>query len=152
MKKTERQDLVKQVVLQYQIETQDELLEKLKTVGVEATQATISRDMRELSIVKGRKDGSGPSHYLIHDIISVPQQLDQLAESVADSVEKITVVQFMVIIQTYLGSANMLAAQIDDMKLPEVAGTLAGANTLSIITHTNEEAETLAEQLSSYLK
>lgn len=149
MKKQDRQKLITEVVSQNQIETQEELLAKLKMAGVEATQATISRDMRELSIVKGRGTAE-TNHYVI--LNSHHQQWEELGEAVQETVERISAVQFMVIIQTYLGSANILAAIIDDLNLPEVAGTLAGANTLAIITHSNEEAQILEQKIASYIK
>lgn len=149
MKKDERQKLINDVVSQNKIETQEELLKQLKAVGVDATQATISRDMRELSIIKGRGINQ-TSHYQILD--SDYQQWEQLGEAISESVERLSSVQFMVVVQTYLGSANILAALIDELQLSGIAGTLAGANTLAIITDGNESAQQLEKKMASYLQ
>lgn len=152
MKKIERQRLIKQVVRENELSTQEELLAELDAAGMSATQATISRDIRELGIKKHRKEGSETSYYIVQNDLASQTAEDELSDAVAATVERISVVEFMVIIQTYLGSANLLAAIIDDLKMPEIAGTLAGANTLAIITHHKDEADMLADKLSVYIK
>lgn len=149
MKKTTRQGIIKRLIQENDILTQEELIRLLQAEGVTATQATVSRDVRELGIVKGHSQEGRIKYVLVDPPITSTN--DRLEEAIIDSVEQVSCVQFMVVIQTYLGSANIVAAIIDDMKLPEVAGTLAGANTLAIITHSNEEAQGLHDLISSYL-
>lgn len=150
MKKSNRQAIIKRIIQENEIETQDDLIQCLKAEGVQATQATISRDVRELGIVKGHTE-SGTVKYVLIDQ-GQNNTRERLQEVIEESVEKVSQVQFMVVIQTYLGAANILAAIIDDLEMPEVAGTLAGANTLSIITHSNEEAKIINDFILTYLK
>lgn len=150
MKKSSRQGIIKKIIQEQDIETQEDLLEALISEGVQATQATISRDIRELGIVKGR-NGEGRTKYVLHTQV-VNDGENRLKEVVEESVKSISQVQFMVVVQTYLGAANIIGAIIDDLGLENVAGTLAGANTLSIITTSNEAATELEKQLQGYLK
>lgn len=151
MTKQERQAILMAILSEHQLSTQEELLAKLKENGVTATQATISRDIRELNIRKQPQGSSGKTIYVVPGLAASPKELAMLADIVQETVERISTVEFMVIIQTGLGSANRLAAKIDDLNLPEIAGTLAGANTLAIITSSTDDAVSLSQGLSHYL-
>lgn len=144
MKKTNRQALIKQLILQHDIETQDELIELLEDQGVKATQATVSRDIRELSVVKTRAK-NGNVKYTIFTQSTVSDE-EKLKESIRDSVIKIQQVQFVNVVHTTLGTANVVAAVIDELNYPEIAGTLAGADTI-VIFSPDEQAATKINQL-----
>lgn len=151
MTKEERQGILLRVLSENQLSTQADLLTKLAEKGVHATQATISRDIQELNIQKKKTSGHPKPVYTVPGMVAIPSALTPLADTVQETVERISTVEFMVIIQTVLGSANRLAAKIDDLTLPMIAGTLAGANTLAIITTSRAEATELAQTLSNYL-
>ncbi len=140
MKKADRQAFIKQLIGEHDIETQDDLIEMLESKGIRATQATISRDIRELSIVKTH-GGDGRVKYAIFTPNTATNE-EKLREVIQDSVLKITKVQFINIIHTSLGTANVVAAVIDDMGSPEIVGTLAGTDTL-VIYSPNELAATV---------
>ncbi|MEG0286350.1 MULTISPECIES: arginine repressor [Vagococcus] len=150
MKKENRQYLIKEIISTEKIESQQQLLEELAKHGVEATQATISRDINELRIVK-MNDENGNIRYDILPERVVFENDSQLREVLNDSVTQITQVQFMNIVKTLLGTADVVAAEIDELGLSEIVGTLAGTDTIVLISTSEAEAKQINKQLSSYL-
>lgn len=146
MRKSERHALIKQIITQNNVGTQDELLSLLKEAGVNATQATISRDVRELSIVKTHDD-NGKIRYGIFSQQSETSKEDKLSASVKDQVVGIEQVQFTVILRTSLGSADVVTNWLDEVGYPEVAGTIAGVDTILVICRSDEEAKAFAERM-----
>lgn len=149
MGKKRRQLLIKQIISQNDIESQHQLLRELAKEGIEATQATISRDIRELSIVKVHDTTGLVKYGILPKKETQPE--DHLREVFKDSVSDVTHVQFMNVVKTLLGTADIVAAEIDELKWPEIVGTLAGTDTIVLISTSNEEAKSLNEQLLSYL-
>lgn len=150
MRKKNRQSLIKQIITDELIENQQQLLEKLAKEGIEATQATISRDIKELRIVKVH-DQSGVIKYGILPESEVHHD-DHLKEVFRDSVSQVTQVQFMNVVNTLLGTADVVAAEIDELQLPEIVGTLAGTDTIVLISTSEIEAQRINKRLLSYLK
>lgn len=132
MKKTERQIILEQIINQHIVSTQDELLRLLKTEGVDATQATISRDIRDLQIVKAR-DESGNLRYMIFQGDSNSDD-ERLEDTISNVVLSVTQVQFLNVVKTLPSNGNVLAAVIDDLPLSDVVGTVAGHDTVVIIS------------------
>lgn len=149
MNKKNRQLLIRQIISDGRIESQQQLIEELAKEGVEATQATISRDIKELRIVKIHesdgliKYGILPEFEVLHD--------DRLKEAFRDSVIQVTQAQFVNVVNTLLGTANIVAAEIDELQLPEIVGTLAGTDTIVLISKSDAEAKKINQRLSSYL-
>lgn len=150
MKKSSRQGIIKKLIQTHDIETQEELIARLNQEGIQATQATVSRDIRELGIVKGHGSRGEVKYVIIEQ--NQPVNGERFKEMVADSVERVTLAQFIVVIQTSLGSANMLAAIIDELQLDGVAGTIAGADTIAIITQSNQAANELHDLILTYME
>lgn len=150
MKKKDRQSFIKQIISEEIIENQHQLIEKLAKEGIEATQATISRDIKELNIVKVH-DVSGVVKYGILEATSVEHDT-HLKEVFKDSVTQVTQVQFMNVVNTLLGTADIVAAEIDELQLPEIVGTLAGTDTIVLISTSETEAKRINKRLLSYLK
>lgn len=138
MNKTERQALLAKLINQQPISTQDELLQALQKAGVSATQATISRDIRELQIVKAQ-DATGTVRYTIFRG-DQQSQLERLGSSIREVSLSITRVQFMNVIKTLPSNGNLLAAQIDDLHFAQVVGTLAGHDTIVVISPDEAQA------------
>lgn len=139
MKKTVRQTKIEQLINQYVISTQEELMARLRQAGINATQATISRDIREMQIVK-QQDASGSSRYMIYKAGN-QNEMQHLYRSIGDTVTQVDRVQFLNVIHTFPSYANMLAAILDDLDLPEVKGTLAGHDVIIIISADEIEAQ-----------
>lgn len=139
MNKTERQSLMAKIINQKPIGTQEELLAELKRAGIDATQATISRDIREMRVVKAQ-DATGNLRYTVFRGDSA-SQLERLSNSVQEVGLSITQVQFMNVIKTLPSNGNLMAAIIDGISFPQVVGTIAGHDTIVVISPDVESAE-----------
>jgi len=144
LNKTERQNALAKIINQQPIATQDELLTALKAAGIEATQATISRDIREMRVVKAQ-DANGQLRYAIFRA-DTESQMERLATAIREVGLGITRVQFINVIRTLPSNGNLLAAIIDDIKFPQVVGTVAGHDTIVIISPDEEAAEWFNDQ------
>ncbi|KRM87962.1 arginine repressor [Lacticaseibacillus thailandensis] len=132
MKKAERQRIVSRIISAQVIETQQQLLTELQRAGVKATQATVSRDIREMNIVKA-KGADGRTRYVIYSQ-KTDSSLDKLLASIRDNGLSITRVQFLNVIHTVPSNGNLLAALIDDIEFTQVVGTVAGHDTIVVIS------------------
>lgn len=119
MNKSERQAALTRIINQKPIATQEELLAALKAAGIDATQATISRDIREMKIVKSQ-DATGTLRYTIFRGSS-ESQLERLGRSIREVGLSITRVHFMNVIKTLPSNGNLLAAIIDDIGLSKLS-------------------------------
>ncbi|KRM89755.1 arginine repressor [Liquorilactobacillus vini] len=150
MKKEIRQAAIEQLISQEEIANQEELMAALEKQGIKATQATISRDIRELRIVKEQAT-NGKLHYVIfrEDPISEKQQL---YANISEMVTEITQVQFLNVVKTLPHNANVLSAILDDLELPQVVGTLAGYDTIVILSQTIEQATKINQIFKEHLQ
>ncbi|VDG18373.1 arginine repressor [Lactobacillus sp.] [Lactiplantibacillus mudanjiangensis] len=150
MKKSERQAAIEEIINQSPIATQEELMAQLKAKGITATQATISRDIRDMQIVKS-PDETGHARYTIFKANSKNEQ-DRLFESLHDVVTGVDRVEFMNIIHTLPSNGNLLAAIIDDLNLPDVSGTLAGHDTIFVVSPSVAVATEFHELLLQHIR
>lgn len=139
MKKAERQRIMSRIISGKVIETQKQLLEELQSAGVKATQATVSRDIRALNIVKS-KGNDGRMRYVIFSK-QPHNDTDRLQQSIRENGLSIVRVQFMNVIHTVPSNGNLLAALIDDIEFTKVVGTLAGHDTIVVISPDEAGAE-----------
>lgn len=150
MKKADRQRVIKQLITKHEIETQDELITRLEEEGVHATQATVSRDIREMSIVKTH-GANGKVKYAIFSQTQPASSEEKLKESVKDSVVRIERVQFMVILHTEMGNADVVTNFLDEVNYQDVAGTVAGVDTIIVITRSEEDAQVFVERIEAMI-
>ena len=150
MKKEERQAIIERVIVQNRIGTQEELIKILKDRGIKATQATISRDIRELHITK-KADNTGQVRYVVYKHQPADQS-ERLYKSIRDNVSQVDQVQFMLIVHTIARNANGLGAVIDDYQIPHVLGTLAGYDTLVLICDSVESANQVGTMIKQHMK
>ena len=140
--KNARQTAILSIIEQNDIETQEELAGKLKEMGIVVTQATVSRDIKELRLLKVLS-GSGGYKYATADKAEHGLS-ERFVRMFKDSVLSINFACNIVVIKTLAGSANVAAEAIDSMHLPEILGTMAGDNTvLVIVKNEAEEAQTV---------
>jgi len=153
MRKAQRHQVIKEVIRQESIHTQEELLGRLKQLGVDATQATISRDIRDLKIVK-TPDLNGENHFVLFQEQVVPDEENQeenLNQLIQEHVTKVDTAQFLTILHTLPNNAQLLAAALDDYTLAQKVATLAGYDTIVIITKSVTDAQDLADFFLSRL-
>ncbi|AUJ29327.1 MAG: arginine repressor [Liquorilactobacillus hordei] len=150
MKKEVRQAKIEQLITQNDIGTQEELMEVLAHEGIKATQATISRDIREMRIIK-EPNGNGRIRYTIFKGSS-PSEEEKMYTTISESVIDVTRVQTMNVVHTLPRTANVLSAIIDDLEKKEVVGTIAGYDTILVISKNDEDAKSMNDLFNKYLK
>src|SRR4051794_40387840 len=123
--KTYRQSLVLELVDRAPVYSQEQLREQLKGRGIEVTQATLSRDIRDLGLVKAAADGAYKRPNAGDAAVSVDAPA-VLRRVVASSLRRFDVVQQLVVLRTESAQAQPLAEAIDRARLPEVVGTISG--------------------------
>jgi transcriptional regulator of arginine metabolism len=143
--KARRQALILDLVERELLHSQEELRDRLRQRGVAATQATISRDIRDLGLVKRAVDGA----YQRLDGLPgkserVMATLERLA---AEFLRQVDHVQQLVVLRTGAGQAQPLALAIDRAQLPEAVGTIAGDDTILLIARDGRRAASLARRL-----
>lgn len=142
-----RQSKILELIKAQEIDTQERLADKLNQAGFNATQATVSRDIKELGLVKVTGK-SGRSCYAEAPKIS-KVELDKYSKLLKDTVQSIRAAENMIVIKTMAGCANAAAEVIDNMQMDTILGTIAGDNTIflvidskdhvaSVLTHFNE--------------
>lgn len=141
MNKVERHRLIKQLVKKNHVGTQSEIQDYLESQGVTVTQATLSRDIRELGLFKLR-DENHKLYYSLPKIISTP-----LGQTVRYYVQKVNRAGFMLVLHTNLGEADLLANIIDGQSDPNILGTIAGADTLLVICKDEDVAKMYESEL-----
>ncbi len=144
--KKQRQDCILNIISAYAVETQDELIGHLHDAGFEVTQATVSRDIRELKLSKILTE-DGSYRYTVP-----PEGMDNTVTafsfSLMDAVISIDHVQNIVVMKTTPGMASGVAAGIDNKKEPAILGCVAGDDTIIVIVRDHHNAERLCIQIS----
>ena len=145
-----RQEKLLDLISRYEIETQDELIGYLKEMGFDVTQATVSRDIRELKIAK-MTTGKGTYRYV------QPKQMDpasgvKFSSALIDSITTVDFAQNIVVIKTYPGLANAVASSIDNISVPEILGCVAGDDTIFVAARTEAAAKHFSERIHIMMK
>jgi transcriptional regulator of arginine metabolism len=146
-----RRELMEQLFADNKITTQEQLQQLLRSEGVEVTQATISRDMRILNIVKV-SDQNGNTYYKQMKVEG-EKNYERLFQEINDNVLGIQRINFINLIRTTVNSsyANILAAKLDDLELAEIAGTLAGNDTVVVFSKNEEDAEIVYKMIYEHM-
>ncbi|WP_122646821.1 arginine repressor [Enterococcus mediterraneensis] len=154
MRKADRHLLIKQIISNQTVRTQEELLRLLEKKGVSATQATISRDIRDLKIIKA-PDETGQARFEIFqgDRFAQDGQEEErrLIHMIEDVVTKVDRVQFLTIVNTLPDNAQLITALIDEVDIPEKVTTLAGFDTVIIISRTEEDAKKIERYFRAHI-
>jgi len=148
--KNARQTAILSIIEQYDVETQEELAGRLKDMGIVVTQATVSRDIKELRLLKVLS-GSGGYKYATADKAEHGLS-ERFVRMFRDSVLSINFAGNIVVVKTLAGSANTAAEAIDSMHLPEILGTMAGDNTILVIVQNEAEAAQAVKRFQDMLK
>jgi transcriptional regulator of arginine metabolism len=148
--KPERQRLIASLVSRRRIGTQHDLLAALATEGCLATQATVSRDIRELGLEKTH-DQLGRPRYVLAQNGRRSDPREALASVLSQFGRRATAAQNIVVVQSELGSAPAIARALDRLTHPLVVGTLAGDDTCLVITADAAGAESLARELEEII-
>jgi transcriptional regulator of arginine metabolism len=147
--KSWRQSQILEVIDREAVSSQEGLRQKLKDRGIDATQATLSRDLKELGLVKRAGDGAytRPGQERAGHAVG-----EHLRRAVAGLVRSLERVESMIVVRTDRGQAQGLAEWIDRAQLAEVAGTLAGDDTILLVCRGQESARAVETRFSEMVK
>src|SRR6059036_359088 len=148
--KVERQRLIASLVARKRLGTQNELLDALARAGCRVTQATVSRDIRELGLEKTR-DVLGRPRYVAPQAVRSADPRDALAGVLSQFGRRAVAAQNIVVVQSELGSAPAVARAIDRLEHPRIVGTIAGDDTCVAIARNNRDAVSLARELAELI-
>ena len=148
--KGNRQKKILEIINRYHIETQDDLIDRLLVEGFSVTQATVSRDIRELQLTKVLT-GKGSYRYV------APKKEDMVAglkfnAALVDSITSVEYAMNMIVIKTYPGLAQAVAAGVDNLSIAEVLGCVAGDDTIMIVTRNEASAKSISERIRVMMK
>jgi transcriptional regulator of arginine metabolism len=149
MTKSQRQSLVLELIATQEIDTQETLVQALKARGVEVTQATISRDIKELRLAKAKAAGGGCRY-----VASPGDEFgfsDRLRRMLRESMLSVACSENLVVVRTLSGSANVAAEALDSLDWPEVLGTLAGDNTVLVVAQSKAQAPEIIRRLEEFM-
>ncbi len=146
MSKNKRLDFIKKIIQEREISTQEELTEVLNDNGFNVSQATVSRDINTLNLIKGEGLERKYKYVLLNITDETPKKIVDLFKHVTISINS---ANNLIVVKTMSGNAGAAGMCIDQMKIPSIVGTIAGDDTLLIVAKTNGDAESIVKSLKS---
>ena len=146
--KSRRQGVILELIDREPLHSQEQLRRRLHQHGFTATQATISRDIKELGLVKQAGDGAYQRPGA--EAASPASVLGALERSTAEFLRRVDRVRQLVVVRTGAGQAQPLALAIDRAQLPEAVGTIAGDDTILVVARNDRRAAALVKRLAAY--
>jgi transcriptional regulator of arginine metabolism len=141
MNKQSRHFAIKEIITQKRVSSQEELCEDLKRAGFEVTQATLSRDLKELGIARIHSESG--TRYTLHE----EGKEQKLKSFIGYEIESITSNESLILIKTLSGFASGVAEFIDSLHHPDILGTIAGDNTIMVTPVSMKKTHSLVEFL-----
>jgi len=149
--KTRRQSAILDAVQHQPVRSQEQLRRRLRSAGFDVTQATLSRDIRELQLMKGGPDGAyqAPAPSANGHGAKEHSAAAMLQKALSEYLTRADRVQQLVLLRTGPGQAQILGVAIDGALLPEVVGTLAGDDTILVIARDARQAKALVKRFEA---
>jgi len=148
--KARRQMKVQEIITKETIHTQEDLAEKLRLAGFEVTQATVSRDIKEMGLIK--VPGAGDDYRYAAPTEAHPNNLqDRLKRVLRETMVSINDTESLIVIRTIPGNAHALAAGMDNSNWEELIGTIAGDDTILLVIKPKEAVPTVLNRISTLL-
>lgn len=149
--KNDRQTKILEIIKNETIETQDQLQQHLSAQGIACTQATISRDIKQLHLIK-EPIGQGKYRYAVSIQRNRLNIVDKLRTIFRESIVSVDHAQNIVVLKTMSGLANAAAAALDSMRISYVVGSLAGDDTVLLVLRDAESACSFCDEIHEMLK
>lgn len=149
MKKSRHQKIV-DIIGTYDIETQEDLAEKLRAAGFVVTQATVSRDIRELGLTKMPISGGKQKYVLLKN--SEERMGDKYIRVLKEGLLSMDMAQNILVVKTVSGMAMAVAAALDAMHMKEIVGTIAGDDTIMMAIRTVEDTKQVMETIKEMIE
>ena len=150
MKKTDRQALIREIIKRHIVATQEELGQRLRQQGIQVTQATVSRDIKELLLVKIPL-GEGRSRYAFPAESKEGFSRERMGRMFGDAVVDVDDSENLIVIKTLPGTANAVASTLDGAKWPEIIGTIAGDDTILAVVKPRAAVREIREKLKAMI-
>ncbi len=144
--KSKRQEALLEIIRRERIDTQEELTNALRAAGYSVTQATVSRDIKELRLIKTLGE-DGRYHYAAVRSAATEEVSSKLQTLFRDAVRSVDHACNMVVVKSLAGTAGAVCTAVDSMELPSIVGTLAGDDTIMIVVRTEADAVRLSRTL-----
>lgn len=135
--KKERLSKIIELIERYDIETQEELADKLRANGYDVTQATVSRDIRELKLSKMTGENGRQKYFVVKH--PVGDLNDKYTRVLREGLVSMDMAQNILVVKTVSGMAMAVAAALDALHIPEIVGTIAGDDTIMMAIRTTED-------------
>lgn len=148
--KAKRQALIREIVENQSIQTQEELADALREHGMVVTQATVSRDIKEMHLLKVLSEEGGYRYATMDK--SEQGMNERLIRMLADSVVDMSSANNLIVIHTLPGSAHVAGEAVDSLRWPEVLGTIAGDNTILVIVRSNEDVDAVLRRFRGIVR
>ncbi|MEB3101430.1 transcriptional regulator AhrC/ArgR [Ferviditalea candida] len=147
--KGKRHIKIREIIKNNEIETQDELVDELRSAGFNVTQATVSRDIKELHLIKVPLDDGRYKYSLPNDHKFNP--LNKLKRALVDNFVQIDFSGNLIVMKCLPGTANAIGSLLDNLGWTEIMGTIAGDDTILMICRTEAQSRQVIEQIRSLL-
>lgn len=147
--KGQRHIKIREILASEEIETQDELVDALRRAGFHVTQATVSRDIKELHLIKTPLDDGRYKYALPAEQRFNP--LHRLKRALSDHFISIDFTDNLIVMKCMPGTANAIGALIDNLEWAEVMGTICGDDTILIICRTKDHSASVVEQIMAMI-
>ena len=148
--KNDRQSKILEIITSENIETQEQLLARLQDYGISSTQATISRDIKQMHLVK-EPIGHGVYKYALSDNRTRLNFAEKLRTIFRESITSVEHAQNIVVVKTMPGLASAACAALDDMKITYMVGSLAGDDTAFLVMKDNDAAKDFCQEIKMML-
>ena len=145
--KNARQQKILEIIKKYDIDTQDALIKRLADEGYIVTQTTVSRDIRQLNLIKGVSANGTYKYIAPGAAISVEGKAPVLNSAITDAVIRVEAAGHIVVVRTFSGMANAIAVCFDSLRREDIVGSVAGDDTILLVVKTSEGAMRLESEL-----
>ncbi len=146
--KTSRHGKILEIIRENSVRTQKELADFLEQSGVKVTQATLSRDIKDLKLIKVHND----SGEMVYAVGGEEPRYHTGGTIFSESVLSVDCAMNIVVVKTLSGMAQGVGSLLDRMNIPEILGSIAGDDTIMIVTRTEEEAKKVASELKEGMR
>ena len=143
-----RQDKIREIITSRAIETQQLLTEALLEMDIEVTQATVSRDIKEMRLIKVTADGGRSRYACPNEEVNFPTK-NRLEQLLAEAIIRIDSSENIIVLKTLPGTANAICAALDNAAWPEIIGTLAGDDTILVVVKPKEAVTSCRQKIAA---
>ena len=150
--KSKRQERILELISKYEIDTQDEMMSRLRADGFKVTQATVSRDMKDLKLTKALTARGTYRYCAGNGRIATPNLNVKFNSAMVDSITHVDYSMNNVVVKTYPGMAQAVASGIDALNIHSVLGCVGGDDTIIIVTRDEDSSEVISKKIMELMK